>query len=69
VERHLTAFEAGDADARARLGALLTASGGLALARADAPADAHASLAGALVVLDFVQFHVVALAFAFVAQG
>src|SRR6185503_14417616 len=44
VERHLTAFEAGDADTRARLGALLAATGGLAEPRTDAAAHAHASL-------------------------
>src|SRR3954471_9160317 len=59
VERHLAAFEAVDRDARARLGALLAAARGLALARANAPADPHAPLAGALVVAEFVEFHVV----------
>src|SRR5207249_3787689 len=42
VERHLTALEAGDANARARLGALLSATGGLAEAGADATTNAHA---------------------------
>src|SRR5206468_11289669 len=59
VERHLAALEAVDRHARTRLGALLAAPGGLALARANAPADAHAALAGALVVAEFVEFHVV----------
>ena len=68
VERHLAALEAGDRHARARLGALLAAPGGLAEARADAAADAHAALARALVVPEFVEFHGLALAFAFVAQ-
>src|SRR6476661_5134369 len=68
VERHLAALEAGDADARARLGALLAAAGGLAESRADAAADAHAALPRALVIPEFVEFHVPALAFAVVAQ-
>ena len=68
VERHLAALEAGNADARARLRALLSATRGLAEARADATAHAHAALPGALVVTKFVEFHVPALAFAFVAQ-
>src|SRR5207253_11078741 len=59
VERHLAAFEAGDADARARLGTLLAAAGGLAETRADASADADTRLTRAFVVFDFVQFHVV----------
>src|SRR3954470_9901979 len=50
VERHLAALEAGDPDARARVGARRPAPGGLAGARADATPDAHARLAGALVV-------------------
>src|SRR5574338_114875 len=68
VERHLAALEAGDRHTRARLGALLAATGGLAEPRADAPADAHAALAGALVIPEIVEFHVPALAFAVVAQ-
>src|SRR4029079_8765455 len=67
VERHLPAFEAVDRHARARLGALLAAPGGLAEPGTEAPADANARLARALVVTDFVQFHRLALAFAFVA--
>src|SRR5688500_7509698 len=59
VERHLPALEAEDRDARAARLALLAAARSLALARADSAADAHAALAGALVVLEFVQFHVV----------
>src|SRR3546814_8676759 len=39
VQRHLSAFKAVDADAGTRLGALLSATSSLALARADAPAD------------------------------
>src|SRR6478672_8412915 len=61
VKRHLAALEASDRDARARLGALLSAARGLAQARADATADANATLTGALVVTKFVEFHVVAL--------
>src|SRR6185437_1514880 len=67
VERHLAALEAGDADAGARLGALLAAAGGLAEPRADSAADANARLTRALVIPEIVQFHVFALAFAFVA--
>src|SRR5512147_3252859 len=58
VERHLAAFEPGDRHAGTRLGALLAAARGLALARADATADAHAALAGALIVTEIVEFHV-----------
>ena len=54
VERHLAALEALDRDARAALLALLAAAGGLALARADAASDAHAALAGAGIVAEFV---------------
>src|SRR6185369_4152972 len=68
VQRHLAALEAGDADARARLGALVAAASGLAFAGADSAADTHAALTGALIVLEFVELHVPALAFAFVAQ-
>src|SRR5215217_7085551 len=56
VQRHLAAFEAADGDARARLLALHTATGGLALARTRAAADAHAVLGGALLGREFVQF-------------
>ena len=38
---------------------LLAAACSLALAGADATADAHAALAGAIIVAEFVQFHVV----------
>src|SRR6476646_6814358 len=65
VERHLATLEAVDRHARARLGALLATPGGLAETRADATADANATLARALVILEFVEFHVLALAFAF----
>ena len=44
VQRHLAAFEAVDGDAGAGLLALHAATGGLALARARAAADAHALL-------------------------
>src|SRR5205085_12474329 len=67
VERHLTALKAGDRHARTRLGAFLAATGGLAEPRADAAADANARLTRALVILEFVELHVRALAFAFVA--
>src|SRR4051794_40992228 len=58
VERHLAALEARDADARARLGALLTATGGLAEPRANAAADADPRLTRALIILDLIEFHV-----------
>src|SRR5262249_2879270 len=57
VERHLATLEALDGDAGARLLALHAAARGLALARADAAADAHARLAGSGVVGDFVELH------------
>src|SRR5690349_4610914 len=57
VERHLAALEALDGDAGARLLALHAAARGLALARADTAAHAHAALAGAGVVGDVVQSH------------
>src|SRR3954462_4910233 len=44
MQRHLAAFEALDRHAGARLLALDAAPGGLALAGADAPSDAHAVL-------------------------
>src|SRR5690606_30896670 len=68
VKRHLAAFEALDGYARTALLALLAAAAGLALARADAASDADPALAGAGVVTDVIQFHVSALAFAFVAR-
>src|SRR5688500_13670339 len=58
VERHLAALEAGDRYARARLGALLAAAGGLAEAGADAATDADAGLAGTIIVPEIVEFHV-----------
>src|SRR6185312_7980975 len=67
VERHLAALEAGDRYTGARLGALLAAAGGLAEPGADSAADANARLTRALVIPEIVQFHVFALAFAFVA--
>src|SRR5690606_32520410 len=54
VERHLTALEAADRDAGAGRLALATATAGLADARADTTADAHALLVGARVVPEFV---------------
>src|SRR5262249_5508690 len=56
VQRHLAAFEAGDGDAGARLLALHAATGGLALARARAAADAHAALGRALAGAEVVEF-------------
>src|SRR3546814_9741626 len=63
VQRHLSAFKAVDADAGTRLRALLSATSSLALARADAPPDTHAALASACIISEFVEFHVLALAF------
>ena len=57
IERHLAALEALDGHAGTGLLALHAATGGLALARADAAAHAHAALAGTGVVGDFVQLH------------
>src|SRR6185503_17377477 len=57
IERHLAALEALDGDAGTRLLALDAAAGGLALARADATAHAHAVLAGARVVRNLIQSH------------
>ena len=57
MQRHLTALEALDGDAGARLLALDAAAAGLALAGADAPADAHPALVRAVVIADFVEFH------------
>src|SRR5690606_37711650 len=68
VKRHLAAFEALDRYARTALLALLAAAAGLALARADSTSDADTRLTRARIVTDVVQFHVSALAFAFVAR-
>src|SRR5581483_4213413 len=57
MQRHLTAFEALDADAGARGLALAAAARLLALARTDTAADAHALLARAGVVGDLVKLH------------
>ena len=57
MERHLAAFEAGDADALAALLALLAAATGLALAGTDTASDADLGLAGTLVVAEFVELH------------
>src|SRR5690606_16416453 len=57
VERHLTAFETAEADARARLLALYTPAGSLAETGADAPADTNAELAGSGIVLQFIETH------------
>jgi hypothetical protein len=57
VERHLTALEAAERDASAGRLALAAAAAGLADARADTAADAHAQLAGAVLILDVVELH------------
>src|SRR5690606_38179591 len=57
VERHLTAFETIDGDAAAGLLPLHAAPAGLALARADAAANAHQLLGRARIIGQFIQFH------------
>src|SRR5690606_11996711 len=57
MQRHLTAFEALDCNARAGLLTLDTTATGLALARTNATADAHALLGGTRIVPEFVEFH------------
>src|ERR1700683_1537354 len=57
MQRHLTAFEALDPHARARGLALAAPARGLALAGADATADAHALLARAGIVGDIAELH------------
>src|SRR5204863_7923294 len=57
MQRHLAAFEALDAHARARGLALAAAARLLALARTDATADPHALLARAGVVGDIAELH------------
>src|SRR3954467_8093135 len=59
VQRHLAALEAGYGHALTAGLALDATARGLALAGADAAADPHAGLAGAIIVAEFVQFHVV----------
>src|SRR3546814_5645215 len=58
VERHLAALEAVHRYAGAALLALLATAAGLAQARADATSDTDATLAGARIVTNFVQFHI-----------
>src|SRR5690606_8633560 len=69
VQRHLAAFEALDADARARFGTLLAASSSLALAGTNATADTHTALTGTIIVTKIIKFHVLALAFALNRAG
>ena len=57
MQRHLAALEALDTHARTRGLALAAAARGLALARTDATADAHALLARAGVVGDIAELH------------
>ena len=57
MQRHLAAFEAADRDAGAGRLALAAAAALLADAGADAAADAHAQLARAGLVFDFVEPH------------
>src|SRR6185312_9984331 len=64
MQRHLAAFEALDAHARARGLAFAAAAAGLAHARTNTAADAVAVLAGARIVGDLVKFHRTSLYFA-----
>ena len=57
MQRHLTALEAADGDAGARRLAFAAASARLADTGADTAADAHAQLAGAVLILDLVELH------------
>src|SRR5229473_1174128 len=57
MDRHLSAFEALDAHARARLLALDAAAAGLALARADAASDPLSETARTGAVRDLIEFH------------
>src|SRR6476660_2031015 len=57
MDRHLAALETLDADAGTGGLALAAAAGGLALARTDAAADAHAFLARAGIVGDIAKRH------------
>ena len=57
MQRHLAAFEALDAHARTRGLALAATAGRLALAGANAAADAHALFAGAGVIGDIAELH------------
>ena len=57
MERHLAALEAVEGDAGARRLALAAAAAGLALARADAAADALGAVMRAGIVSDLVELH------------
>src|SRR5262249_11026263 len=57
MDRHLAAFEAFDAHARARLLALDAAAAGLAFTRADAAPNPLAEGAGAGAICDLIEFH------------
>src|SRR5262249_21649126 len=57
VERRLAALEAVEGDPGAGGLTLAAAGAGLALARADAPADALGPVMGAGIVADFVELH------------
>ncbi len=57
MQRHLAAFEAADGDAGTGRLALAAAAALLADAGADAAADTHAHLLGAVLVFDFVEPH------------
>src|SRR3546814_18338027 len=67
--RHLVSLKAVDAVDGSRLRALLFAPISLAFARADSPPDTHAALASACIISEFVEFHVLALAFAMFAPS
>ena len=59
IDRHLAALETVDGTPVRDLLTLYATAAGLALARADAAADAHARLAGTGVVAQIVQFHLI----------
>ena len=54
MKRHLAAFKALNGNARTALLALLTATAGFALARANTPANAHTAMAGTFIIFNIV---------------
>jgi hypothetical protein len=58
VEGHLAAFKSVDRNTGAAGLALLAATRGLALARTDTTAHAHTTMAGAFIIFNVIQFHV-----------
>jgi hypothetical protein len=59
VKWHLAAFKSVDRNTRTAGLTLLAATRGLALARTNTTANAHTAMAGAFVVFNVIQFHVV----------